>query len=89
MAQFYYEGKARKGECRKGNVTANSRREAMLELREKGIAVIEIQEVQVSFLQREITIGNPVKLQDLVITFTHNPPSEGCSLLLSFKGLIP
>ncbi|RXT14692.1 type II secretion system F family protein [Ammoniphilus sp. CFH 90114] len=67
MTQFVYEGRDRTGKQRKGKITSNSRREAMLKLREQGIAVLNMKEQEVSFLQQDITIGSPVKFKDYVI----------------------
>lgn len=67
MAVFKYEGRDRTGRFRKGNINGTSRREALLKLREKGIAISQIEEQQNNLLHKEITIGNPVKFQDFVI----------------------
>jgi type IV pilus assembly protein PilC len=66
MPRYKYSGRDRKGK-KTGIVTAVSKREAMLQLKESGIRVQDIQEVPETFLTKEITIGNPVKLQDFVI----------------------
>ncbi|WHY76352.1 type II secretion system F family protein [Neobacillus sp. WH10] len=66
MARFKYEGRDRSGK-RQGAVTAASRREAMVKLKEDGIRVIEISEVPETLMTMEITLGNPVKLQHFVI----------------------
>lgn len=67
MSQFQYVGKTAKGRMKKGSLTGESKREVILELREKGIAVMEIQEVDASLLAKDISIGNPVKLRDFVV----------------------
>lgn len=67
MAQFRYVGRDAKGKPRKGKMISSSKREAIVDLRGKGIAVSEIHEIQETLLNKEITIGNPVKLQDFVI----------------------
>lgn len=67
MAQFQYMGRDSSGKRRKGKIASDSKRDAVLELRGKGIAVTEIVELELSVLQSDITIGNPVKTQDFVI----------------------
>jgi type IV pilus assembly protein PilC len=66
MARFKYTGRDRTRK-RSGTISATSKREALEKLREEGIRTTEIIEVKESFLTKEITIGNPVKLQHLVI----------------------
>lgn len=66
MARFKYSGRDRRGK-KSGVITANTKREAILQLREKGIKVTEVTEVAESLLTKDIYIGNPVKLQDFVI----------------------
>lgn len=67
MAQFKYAGKNRKGKIVRGRVTSATKREAITSLRQKGIAVTNIEEIKPTGLNKEITIGKPVKLQDFVI----------------------
>ncbi|PKG21686.1 type II secretion system F family protein [Niallia nealsonii] len=66
MARFKYAGRSRQGK-KEGIINASTKRDAMLQLREQGIKVIEMVEVEQSFLTKDITIGSPVKLQDMVI----------------------
>lgn len=66
MARFKYTGRDRSGK-RAGTITASTKREALEKLRTEGIRTTEIIEIQESLLTKEITIGNPVKLQHLVI----------------------
>ena len=66
MARFKYSGRDRTKK-RSGTVTAGSKREALEKLREEGIRTTEIMEVPETWLTKDITIGNPVKLQHLVI----------------------
>jgi len=66
MARFKYIGRDKKGR-KKGNVNAASKREAMEKLRNEGIRVIEMTEVPETMLTKDLDIGNPVKLQDIVI----------------------
>lgn len=67
MAQFEYVGRDRLGKARKGKVTGATRKEVVIALREKGIAVSDIVEIETSFLNQDISIGSPVKTQDFVI----------------------
>ena len=66
MARFKYSGRDRKKK-RSGTITAGSKREALAKLREEGIRTTDIFEVPETLLTKEISIGNPVKLQHLVI----------------------
>ncbi len=67
MAQFQYVGRTRTGKQAKGTVAGNSKREVISTLRKKGVAVTELTEVRESILNKDLTIGNPVKHQDFVI----------------------
>ncbi|APH04221.1 type II secretion system F family protein [Bacillus weihaiensis] len=66
MPKFKYEGRERSGK-KSGRVTANSKREAVLKLSELGIRITTIEEIPETLLTKDISIGNPVKLQDFVI----------------------
>ncbi|MEH7389994.1 type II secretion system F family protein [Bacillus sp. JJ1503] len=66
MGRYKYSGRNRKGKI-EGIINSTSKREAMFKLREEGIRVLEIAEVPESFLTKDISIGNPVKLQHFVI----------------------
>ncbi|KAB7667343.1 type II secretion system F family protein [Bacillus sp. B1-b2] len=66
MARYKYLGRDRKGR-KEGIVTAQSKREAMLQLKEKGIKVTEVTELPETLLTKEISFGSAVKLQDFVI----------------------
>ncbi|MGV2938051.1 type II secretion system F family protein [Mesobacillus sp. LC4] len=66
MARFKYSGRDRTKK-RAGTITAGSKREALERLREEGIRTTEIVEVPETLLTKDISIGNPVKLQHLVI----------------------
>ncbi|ANU25646.1 type II secretion system F family protein [Planococcus versutus] len=67
MARFKYEGRDTK-KVRTGIVTSSNRREAVIKLRDEGIKVTEMWEIETTTLQKDITIGNPVK-QDQFIMF--------------------
>ncbi|TFE01017.1 type II secretion system F family protein [Jeotgalibacillus salarius] len=66
MARFKYEGRTKSG-LKKGIVSAVTRREAIQQLAGDGIRVTDIEEQQETLLNKDIAIGNPVKLQHLVI----------------------
>ncbi|OLS41526.1 type II secretion system F family protein [Bacillus sp. MRMR6] len=66
MARFKFDGRDRRGK-RQGTVNAASRREAMLKLKEEGIRVIEMKEIPETLMTKDLTFGNPVKLQHFVI----------------------
>ncbi|OXT18946.1 type II secretion system protein F [Bacillus sp. OG2] len=66
MARFKYSGRDRSG-TRTGTLSASSKREAIIKLKEENIRVVDITEVQETALTKDISIGNPVKLQHFVI----------------------
>ncbi|RFU71573.1 type II secretion system F family protein [Peribacillus saganii] len=67
MPVFRYQGRDKKGRKKAGRVTAENRREAVIKIREQGIAVISIEELT-GLLYKEISVGQKkVKNQDLVI----------------------
>jgi type IV pilus assembly protein PilC len=66
MARFKYSGRDRTKK-RSGTITAGSKREALEKLRAEGIRTTEMMEVPETLLTKEISVGNPVKLQHLVI----------------------
>ncbi|WP_042459212.1 type II secretion system F family protein [Neobacillus dielmonensis] len=66
MPRYKYSGRDRRGKTQ-GTITAASRREAMTKLKEDGVRVVEINEVPETLMTMELTIGNPVKMQDFVI----------------------
>jgi type IV pilus assembly protein PilC len=66
MARFKYSGRDRTKK-RSGTITAGSKREALEKLRAEGIRTTDIIEVPETLLTKEISFGNPVKLQHLVI----------------------
>ncbi len=86
MARFKYSGRDRTKK-RSGTITAGSKREALEKLREDGIRTTEIIEVPETWLTRDITIGNPVKLQHLVIYLRQFAPllKAGVSVVESTK----
>lgn len=67
MAQFRYEARDMRGRVKKGTIVASSRRDVIIKLRERRLKVIDVREVPQTLLTKEITFGNPVKLQHFVI----------------------
>ncbi|MBY6037045.1 type II secretion system F family protein [Fictibacillus nanhaiensis] len=67
MAQFSYVGRDKSGKKRTGSILGLSKREAVMKLKEKGIAVMDVQEVKQSFLNKEISFGKQVKSQPFAI----------------------
>ncbi|QMT18699.1 type II secretion system F family protein [Planococcus maritimus] len=67
MARFKYEGRDHK-KIRSGVLVAKTRRDAIIRLRDDGIKVIDIRELETTALQKDIVIGNPIK-QDQFIMF--------------------
>lgn len=66
MPRFTYTGRDTAGK-KDGSITSASRREAIVQLKEKGIRVVRIEEIPESIFTKDIAIGNPVKLRDFVI----------------------
>lgn len=66
MPRFKYQGRNTRGK-KSGTVQAPSRREAVLKLRDSGIRVIQMNEVPETLLTKDLSLGNPVKLQDFTI----------------------
>lgn len=66
MARYKYTGRDRKGK-RTGTLNAPSKREAIEKLRGDGIRVLEMTQVEETALTKDISFGNPVKLQHMVI----------------------
>jgi type IV pilus assembly protein PilC len=67
VAQFQYVGRDRTGKQRRGRILSSSRKDAVRDLKEKGIAVSDIIEAKETIFNKEITIGNPVKMKEFVI----------------------
>lgn len=66
MPRFRYTGRDRTGSA-KGVITASSKREALQKLKERGVRTSLIDEIPETLLTKDISIGNPVKLQHMVI----------------------
>ncbi|WP_100373642.1 type II secretion system F family protein [Bacillus sp. FJAT-45037] len=67
MAQFNYIGRGTNGKTKKGVITGSTKRDAATKLKEKQISVLELTEAKATGLNKEISFGNPVKLQDFAI----------------------
>ncbi|MGG1689584.1 type II secretion system F family protein [Heyndrickxia ginsengihumi] len=66
MPRFKYQGRDKSGK-KNGTITASSKREALMKLREQGIRVAQMDELPETLMTKEITFGSRVKLQDFVI----------------------
>jgi type IV pilus assembly protein PilC len=66
LARFKYEGRDRK-KIRSGIMVAGNRREAIEKLRDEGVRVIDIREIPATALQKDITLGNPVKRDQFIM----------------------
>ncbi|MGR9049193.1 type II secretion system F family protein [Halobacillus faecis] len=66
MPHYSYQGRSLHGKAQKGRMRANSRKEAVMSLKERGITISEIKEIDSIFL-KDIQVGNPVKPKDFVI----------------------
>ncbi|MFC4320958.1 type II secretion system F family protein [Litchfieldia salsa] len=66
MPRYKYQGRDKTGK-KSGVITSKTKKEAVIKLREDGIRVLNMEEVPETFLTKDISIGNPVKLQDFVI----------------------
>lgn len=67
MAQFKYSARNMTGKKQTGTIRADSRREAVSKLKDRGVRVLQIEEMPETALNKEIYLGNPVKLKDFVI----------------------
>ncbi|MFC7061642.1 type II secretion system F family protein [Halobacillus seohaensis] len=66
MAYFKYEGRNRKGAQKQGRVKADSRQQAIQDLRDSGVFVARITELE-GLLYKEIHLSNKVKSKDFVL----------------------
>jgi type IV pilus assembly protein PilC len=67
MATFAYEAREKSGKKKKGMLDATTQSAAIAELKKHGLIVLSIKEEKKSVLQKEITIGRPIKNQDFVV----------------------
>lgn len=66
MPHYSYQGRNSIGKLQKGRMRANSRKEAVSLLKEKGITISDIKEID-SIFMKDIQLGSPVKSKDFVI----------------------
>ena len=67
MPVYRYQGRDKGGKSKSGKVTAESRKEAIMKLRETGVAVTSIEELT-GLLYKEIPLGQKkVKNRDFII----------------------
>ncbi|MBN9653838.1 type II secretion system F family protein [Halobacillus sp. GSS1] len=66
MPYYSYQGRSLLGKVQKGRLRANSRKEAVMSLKDRGMTITEIKEIDSIFL-KDIQIGSPVKPKDFVI----------------------
>lgn len=67
MPQFTFEARDLNGKHHKGNIAAMNKIIAMEELKKRGMIVHSLKEKRETILNKEIYLGNPVKLQHFVI----------------------
>ncbi|MDX8342015.1 type II secretion system F family protein [Rossellomorea sp. YZS02] len=66
MGRFKYTGRDPRGK-KSGIITASTKKDALIQLKKQEVRVIDILEMPETLMTKDITIGNPVKLQHLVI----------------------
>ncbi|WP_181349729.1 type II secretion system F family protein [Thalassobacillus sp. CUG 92003] len=66
MAYYAYQGRNRVGKLVKGKVKAESRKEAVQTIKQKGVATTSLTEIQ-SVLYKELSFGQKVKPKDFVV----------------------
>lgn len=66
MPYFRYKGRTRLGKSKKGKIDAESKREAITMLKQDGVIVFDIQELN-SVLYKDIYFGKAIKNRDFVI----------------------
>ncbi|MBW3111847.1 type II secretion system F family protein [Bacillus sp. MCCB 382] len=66
MGRFKYTGRDPRGK-KSGIITASTKKDALIQLKKQEVRVIDILEMPETLMTKDIAIGNPVKLQHLVI----------------------
>jgi type IV pilus assembly protein PilC len=66
MGRYKYTGRDQKGK-KSGIITASTKKDALIQLKKQEVRVIDILEMPETLMTKDISIGNPVKLQHLVI----------------------
>ncbi|NSL51605.1 type II secretion system F family protein [Calidifontibacillus erzurumensis] len=67
MAQYKYTARLISGKKQTGIIRADTRREAIAKLKDRGVRVLQIEDVPETAFNKDIYIGRPVKLIDFVI----------------------
>jgi len=71
MTVYKYVGRNKRGTLKRGTIEADTKKEAMLELKEKGISLREINETKATLFNRDLSLGGgsggSVKNRDFVI----------------------
>ncbi|SIT83221.1 type II secretion system F family protein [Edaphobacillus lindanitolerans] len=66
MPRFQYEGRDRK-RVRRGTIQADTKRDAVMKLRDQGVRVLDLTELPETTLTKEISFGKPVKRAQLIM----------------------
>ncbi|WP_416151361.1 type II secretion system F family protein [Salipaludibacillus sp. HK11] len=67
MPQFKYKGKLKNGLKKEGTISGQTKKQVIEKLRTQGLALASIEQMESTFLNKDISIGNPVKLEDFVM----------------------
>ncbi|PYZ93634.1 type II secretion system protein F [Salipaludibacillus keqinensis] len=67
MPQFKYKGKLKNGIRKEGTISGQTKKHAIEKLRSQGVALASVDQMEPTLLNKDITFGNPVKLQDFVL----------------------
>lgn len=67
MPQFKYQGKLKNGIKKEGMISGQTKKQVIEKLRAQGLALASVNEVESNWLNKDISIGSPVKLQDFVL----------------------
>jgi type IV pilus assembly protein PilC len=67
MPQFKYKGKLKNGLKKEGTISGQTKKQVIEKLRTQGLALASVDQMESTFLNKDITLGNPVKLEDFVM----------------------
>ncbi|WP_280769783.1 type II secretion system F family protein [Salipaludibacillus daqingensis] len=67
MPQYKYKGKLKNGLKKEGTITGQTKKHVIEKLRSQGVALASVDQMESTFFNKEITFGNPVRLQDFVL----------------------
>lgn len=67
MVKYSYKARDRVGVKSQGKISAPTKREAMIALREKGLRVVELTEVPETIWNKDVSFGSPVKQRDFTL----------------------